>query len=320
MNLHHLELFYYVAKHGGIMEAVRNIPYGVQQPAVSGQLAQFENDLGQRLFVRRPFALTPGGTELYEFIRPFFDQLEAMEEKLRGQVCERLRFGGPTLVLRHHLPALLSDMRRKFPQLRLELREASQAQVEKALQQQEIDLGIALLEDSVAAGLESAVLLELKLVLLLPSNRPERSAQEVLSRDLIGETLISFPPSEPVHRRFRDYLGTQGLDWPTGIELSSLDLIETYVRKGLGIGLSINVPGETLPPEIRELELPEIPAVKIGVLWRPPLSPVTEALLLRVKERARTLSARSPRADQALAERKPRPPNDRRGKGNTNSR
>ena len=38
MNIHHLELFYYVARHGGITEAVRNIPYGIQQPAVSGQV------------------------------------------------------------------------------------------------------------------------------------------------------------------------------------------------------------------------------------------------------------------------------------------
>ena len=36
MNIHHLELFYYVARYGGITEAVRNIPYGIQQPAVSG--------------------------------------------------------------------------------------------------------------------------------------------------------------------------------------------------------------------------------------------------------------------------------------------
>ena len=42
MNIHHLELFYYVARHGGITEAVRNIPYGIQQPAVSGQVAQLE--------------------------------------------------------------------------------------------------------------------------------------------------------------------------------------------------------------------------------------------------------------------------------------
>jgi DNA-binding transcriptional LysR family regulator len=57
MNIHHWELFYYVARHGGITEAVRNIPYGIQQPAVSGQVAQLEEYLGVTLFQRRPFAL-----------------------------------------------------------------------------------------------------------------------------------------------------------------------------------------------------------------------------------------------------------------------
>ena len=32
MNIHHLELFYYVARHGGISEAVRKMPYGIQHP------------------------------------------------------------------------------------------------------------------------------------------------------------------------------------------------------------------------------------------------------------------------------------------------
>ena len=71
MNVHHLELFYYVAKHGGIMPAVRNIPYGIQQPAVSAQVAQLEEFLGVTLFQRRPFALTPAGEKLYAFFRRF---------------------------------------------------------------------------------------------------------------------------------------------------------------------------------------------------------------------------------------------------------
>jgi DNA-binding transcriptional LysR family regulator len=66
MNIHHLELFYFVAKHGGIAAAVRNIPYGIQQPAVSGQIARLEESLGTKLFQRRPFALSPAGVELFE--------------------------------------------------------------------------------------------------------------------------------------------------------------------------------------------------------------------------------------------------------------
>ena len=78
MNVHHLELFYFVARHGGIMPAVRNIPYGIQQPAVSAQVAQLEEFLGATLFQRRPFALTPAGEKLYDFISPFFSKLDAV--------------------------------------------------------------------------------------------------------------------------------------------------------------------------------------------------------------------------------------------------
>lgn len=57
MNIHHLELFYYVARHGGISSAVRQMPYGIQQPAVSSQILQLEKDLGVKLFERQPFRL-----------------------------------------------------------------------------------------------------------------------------------------------------------------------------------------------------------------------------------------------------------------------
>src|SRR6058998_2139797 len=100
MNIHHLELFYYVAKHGGISEAVRNIPYGIQQPAVSGQIAKLEEFVGTTLFTRRPFSLTPAGEELYEFIKPFFGNINSVTEKLCSGASQQLRVGASETVLR----------------------------------------------------------------------------------------------------------------------------------------------------------------------------------------------------------------------------
>lgn len=70
MNVHHLELFYYVAKHGGISAAVRQIPYGIQQPAVSSQIRALEENAGAVLFERSPFRLTPAGEKLFLTSRP----------------------------------------------------------------------------------------------------------------------------------------------------------------------------------------------------------------------------------------------------------
>src|SRR5277367_1311465 len=100
MNVHHLELFYFVARHGGIMGAVRNIPYGIQQPAVSSQISQLEEHLGVTLFQRRPFNLTPAGEKLYEFIQPFFSNLDKISDELQGGHSWLIRIGASTIVLR----------------------------------------------------------------------------------------------------------------------------------------------------------------------------------------------------------------------------
>ncbi|MGZ4416796.1 MAG: oligosaccharide flippase family protein, partial [Gaiellaceae bacterium] len=50
------------------------------------------------LFERRPFRLTPEGEELFKFIRPFFDNLDLMAEKLRGGRTLSLRIAASTVV------------------------------------------------------------------------------------------------------------------------------------------------------------------------------------------------------------------------------
>ncbi len=83
------------------------MPYGIQQPAVSGQIIQLEEFLGVALFRRRPFVLTPAGQELFDFIKPFFDNLRPVADKLRGGVGQTIRIGASEIVLRDHLPGVL---------------------------------------------------------------------------------------------------------------------------------------------------------------------------------------------------------------------
>ena len=151
LNPHHLELFYYVARHGGISRALRQIPYGIQQPAVSGQILQLEETLGVKLFTRTPFRLTPEGDELFRFVRPFFANLDAVEARLRAGSAPTLRIGAAESVLLDHLPAVLKDLRRQQPRLQLELRSGFQPELESWLQERQIDLAVAALESRPSA-------------------------------------------------------------------------------------------------------------------------------------------------------------------------
>jgi DNA-binding transcriptional LysR family regulator len=289
MNVHHLELFYYVARHGGIMPAVRNIPYGIQQPAVSSQVAQLEEFLGVTLFQRRPFALTPAGEKLFEFIRPFFSSLDRVAAEFQGGQARHFRIGASTIVLRDHLPKLLRGVRKQFPRMKVSLREGYPAQLEDLLARDEVDLLITLMERQPAAGLQSLVLLELPAVLLVEKSSPLKSVEELWQRDKIEEPLICLPAHEALTKNFLAWLAGLGVEWFPSLEASSADLIETYVASGLGIGVSVSVPRKPLPKNVRALPLAGFPPVVIGALWRGKKTPLLDAFLDMAKRRAREI-------------------------------
>src|SRR4051812_13731705 len=291
MNIHHLELFYYVARHGGISEAVRNIPYGIQQPAVSGQIAQLEEFLGTTLFHRRPFCLTPPGEKLYRFIEPFFSRIDAVAADLQGGATHQIRIGSSDIVLRDHLPELLQTARKKFPQLKLTLREGYQPELESLLQKQEIDLAVTLIEKKPLSGIQSQALLELPLILVVEKSSALKSADELWKRDRIEEPLICLPASEAICKNFQQGLNRLGIDWFPGIEVSSVDIIQTYVANGFGIGLTVSIPKTKMSPKVRSLALPGFTPVSMGVLWQGKPSPALQLLLEELQARAHHLQS-----------------------------
>jgi DNA-binding transcriptional LysR family regulator len=287
MNIHHLELFYYVARHGGITEAVRNIPYGIQQPAVSGQVAQLEEYLGVTLFQRRPFALTPAGEKLYSFIQPFFANLDAIAIDLQGGKARQIRIGASTIVLREHLPEVFQNVRKRFPNLKISLREGYPQDFEQLLQKEELDLAVTAIEKKPALGLHSVALIELPLVLLVGKESRITAADQLWARDKIEEPLICLPAAEALCKRFQQGLARLGVDWFPGMEVSSIDLIETYVAGGFGIGVSVRVPRGKLSPNVRMVPLPDFDPVIVGVLWRGKTSSLLQAFLDEFQLRAK---------------------------------
>ena len=289
MNIHHLELFYYVARHGGVSAAARRIPYGIQQPAISAQVIQLEDDPGTPLFHRRPFQLTPAGEELFRFIEPFFGGVEEMGRKLRGGAQVRLRIGAPETLQRDYLPRLLRTMRARQPELTFTLFSGRLSQIEAKLLAQEIDLGIVSLEGKRPEGIKQRELVRLSMSLLAPKNSPLRSADDLWKRDRLRETLIALPPDEPVCRMFQHELQKRKVEWFPGLELSSQELIARYVAEGFGFGLVLLPPGEPASAGTRLLVLTDFPKVPYGALWMGSLSPLQQSVLEELHAIAATL-------------------------------
>ena len=289
MNIHHLELFYYVAKYKGIAGAVRNMPYGIQQPAISAQVIQLENDLGMTLFQRRPFELTPAGVELFAFVQPFFENLNSVGETIRGGMVQTIRIGASGVVFREHLPKVLAASKTDFPTLRPILRVGIQPEIEKWLLEGDIDLGVTVIDTNPPSELKYDKLLELPMVLVVPSRTKLKSAAAILQQDRIEQTLISLPNNEGISRTFQKELAKRKIDWPSGMEMNSLDLIDNYVSSGFGVGLSLKLPQAKRTSGVKLLPLNDFPNVGIGALWRGQLTPLGESLVAHLKQHANTL-------------------------------
>jgi DNA-binding transcriptional LysR family regulator len=291
MNIHHLELFYFVARHRGIAEAVRNMPYGIQQPAISSQILQLEESLGITLFRRRPFELTPSGKALYEFIEPFFSGLGDAEARIRGDTSQRLCLAASQTVLRDYLPDVLVELRKQFPKLHVRLVEGFQQDLIELVQAREVDLAVIPIDPPPPGNLKCTQLLELPLVLLVPKTHPLKSATDLWERERIEEILIALPSQEAMCRAFYRGLADLGAEWLTGIEVSSVQLVLSYVQRGFGLGLSVAEPNVGLSDDVRALPLNGFPLVRYGVVWHSRLPPVAQALMNTLVERARALIA-----------------------------
>ncbi|MGH8047315.1 MAG: LysR family transcriptional regulator [Chthoniobacterales bacterium] len=277
LNLHHLELFYYVAKHEGIVQACRHIPYGVQQPAVSAQIIRLEEELGTSLFRRRPFLLTAAGRELFDSIAPFFIALPQLEARLRGESIRTLRIVGLSEVMRGHAPQMLARLKKRHKGLQITVLEAGQKQAEELILKGDADIAVTVLDPAGAgaSGLHFKRLLRMPLVLWVPEQSPFRSGAEAITAGAAGRLdLISLAPHELLPRLFATGLKKLRREWPVAIEVSSAELIGPYVLSGLGVGLSISSPHMPMPRGLRELPLKGFPQLSIGAFWAGRPSPV----------------------------------------------
>lgn len=285
MNVHHIELFYYVAKYEGISAAIRKMPYGIQQPAVSWQILQLEKELGVKLFNRRPFALTPAGELLYDFAYPFFSQMKELEGRLKNEESQHLRISASASVLGNHLPEVLESMKLKMPSLKLTLREVEPTEIYQHLCQQKADIAVTVLHDKFNEGMRVVELLKVPLVLLVPSTCQVKKFEDLLmdNPDGVGRVskipLVGLPEHEALSCIFQDGLAKHGVRWEASMEVSSLEVIQKYVSRGFGAGIGVGIPGVEPLAGCVSLSLEGFPPLVVGAVYQGTLKPVAELFL-----------------------------------------
>ena len=145
MNDFRLKVFLSVAKNLSFTKASQEL--FITQPAITKHIRELETTYGIRLFERQGnrITLTNAGRVMQEHCERILDDYKRLAYEmnlLQNHYAGELRLGASTTIAQYVLPPILGAFIRKFPQVELSLLNGNSREVEEALRQHRIDVGL----------------------------------------------------------------------------------------------------------------------------------------------------------------------------------
>lgn len=278
ISLNPLEGFYMVAVHRSYARAARNFRYPISQPGVHQQVKKLERELEVKLFERvgrGEMALTAAGRYLFDFVRPFFEQLPAVSRAIAAQQFGgELRIEAGNMAIRQVLPGWVRRMRAARDDVSISLAECPFPDLER-LRSGACDLLVDYLPELPpwCTGREVA---RATAWLVVPADRFAEGPLPAI--DGLGAMPLVAYPAETLHRRLQLDALPRAPDQV--LSASSADAILAFVAAGLGFSLIpwVEADGPRLAG-VRAQSFPDV-TFPISAVWRADLdSPLIEMAL-----------------------------------------
>lgn len=247
----------------------------VSQPTLSMQVAQLEQGLKVTLFERTAAGVipTPLGVDLAHRARIILAQLDDVvmlaqtdTQRLGGLV----RLGTVASVGPYFLPHFLRAVHRKYPDLKLYIREDRPVDIEKEVEEGGIDCAIG--PAPTHAELTFRPIGTERIWLGIPSEHPLAACETIQLRDLAGMPFLSLGVGHRLSETLKELAEASGARIVDDYAGTSLDSIRQMVS--IGMGLSI-FPDLYAKAELREAEDITLKQVSgwagertFGVFWR----------------------------------------------------
>lgn len=214
------------------------------QPGLSKQLRQLEEELGFQLFVRKGKSLdavTHAGSQVLERARTILVEaanIRSIAANLRNEAQGELRIATTHTQARFALPAAISALNRSYPQVGVHLQPGSDSEVLAQLEAGRADLAVVSTAGSAPGFGVALPAYHWHRVILAPRGHALSSDRQILSLDEIARLpLISYESSLQADSSLRRAFEARGLQPQIAMTAGDADLIKTYVRTGLGIGV-----------------------------------------------------------------------------------
>ncbi len=243
MKLQQLKYLLAIVDNGLNITAAAEKLY-TSQPGVSKQLKLLEEELGLQLFVRKGKSLggvTAAGEKVIERARVIMQEVDNIRSLASDYFKEEegsLSIATTHTQARYVLPDVIREFRRRYPKVTLNLHQGTSEQIADMVSANAIDFAIATGSRDLFSDL-----------LLVPSYRWDRKIivprgheltqldGKVALDDLARFPLVTYVFSFGGQSSLKKAFAEQGLEPDVVFTARDADVIKTYVRMGLGVGI-----------------------------------------------------------------------------------
>ncbi|MDP2322995.1 MAG: HTH-type transcriptional regulator CysB [Gammaproteobacteria bacterium] len=242
MTLQQLKYLVAIADNGLNITAAADRLY-TSQPGISKQLKLLEQELGVQLFTRKGkslSAITPAGREVIARARRIMREAENIRNlasDLSGEQEGTLSIATTHTQARHVLPRIIKEFRDRYPKVNLELHQGTSEQIAELVAANRVDFAIATGSRQLFPGLVLLPCFRWDRVILVPNRHP-LTAVKTLSLPLLATyPLVTYVFGTTGESSLKKAFAEHGLEPNVVFTARDADIIKTYVRMGMGVGI-----------------------------------------------------------------------------------
>ena len=242
MNLHQFRFVQEAARRNlNLTEAAKALH--TSQPGVSKAIIELEEELGIDIFTRhgkRLKRITEPGEQVLASIAIILREvgnLRRIGEQYSAQDSGTFSIATTHTQARYVLPVPVARLRERYPKVNISLHQGAPDQVARMVIEETAEIGIA--TESLANYPELVTLpcYEWQHVLVVPAAHALAKKERLTLEDIAAEPLITYHPSFTGRTRIDAAFAQRQLTPRIVLEAIDSDVIKTYVRLGLGIGI-----------------------------------------------------------------------------------
>jgi LysR family transcriptional regulator, cys regulon transcriptional activator len=259
MKLHQLRYLAAVAQSGlNITAAAQKLH--TSQPGVSKQIKLLEDELGFQIFVREGRNLTritPAGQQVIDRALRILQEAQSIKDlstELRDEGRGSLSIGTTHTQARYVLPDVIRSFRGRYPNVRLNLHQGTSEQIAEMVAQDRIDCAIATGSDQLFTDLTLLPCYHWHRTVVVPRDHPLASGGRLTLKALSAYPIISYTFSFAGPSSLQEAFARVGLTANVAITARDSDVIKTYVRLGLGVGIVAHMAIEEQETDLRAVD------------------------------------------------------------------